>query len=90
VTGRSIKARAGVASTKLPDGLALLDTQANVYFSLNEAGSFIWDFCQQRRSFSEIVDALMKEFDVDRQTAGSDVEILLSELEKNHLLEIMR
>lgn len=52
---------------------------ASIY-SLNEAGSSIWQAITQRRSKAEIVDSLEREFEADRVEIERDVDSFLSEM----------
>lgn len=57
--------------------------------SLNETAAFIWQTAAELGVFTtpQLLDALCKEYDVDRQQAQSDIEALLVEWMKEGLLE---
>jgi hypothetical protein len=42
-------------------------------FTLNETGAFIWDQIDGKRSVKEIVEIVVKEYDIDTDSAGKDV-----------------
>ena len=49
-------------------------------YTLNELGVFIWEKLEQPRSYSEIEEAIQAEFDVDVETARTDLQIFMEEL----------
>ena len=51
----------------------------NSVFTLNETGAFIWELIDGKRDVEEIIEEMVKEYDIDETTAGEDV---LSFLEK--------
>ena len=50
-------------------------------FTLNEVGSFIWEKLDENESVESMVDAVVSEFEIDRETATADVTSFLVELE---------
>ena len=49
---------------------------------LNACGRFLWERLEAAESEDALVDALLEEYEVDRQTASRDVQEFLSELRK--------
>jgi hypothetical protein len=45
----------------------------NSVYTLNETGAFIWDKIDGKRNVEEIIDALIAEYDTERETAKRDV-----------------
>lgn len=64
---------------------------ANVNFNsvmtLNETGKFLWEILTDEREESELVEALLNEYDVDRETAERDVAAFIGKLKDNNILE---
>ena len=56
--------------------------------ALNETAAFLWKFFQQEHTKEEAVEALLAEYDVDRDTASKAVERIVSEMEQQGLLEL--
>jgi hypothetical protein len=50
-------------------------------FNLNEVGSFVWDMIDGKNTEAEIVSAISNEFDVDEQTAKSDMDTFIKKFE---------
>ena len=54
----------------------------NSMYTLNETGAFIWEQIDGKRTVGEIIDELVKEFDVDYDTASGDVLAFVDEMKK--------
>lgn len=55
-------------------------------FTLSESGAFLWKALEQDTTEEALVDALLSEYDVDRQTAISDVQDFLKSLSERNML----
>ena len=55
---------------------------------LNTTGAFLWNLLSQKDlTEEELVDALLAEYDVDRETAANDVSKIVTVLTENHILQ---
>jgi methyltransferase-like protein len=57
----------------------------NSVYTLNETGAFIWEHIDGKRSLSDLIEALVKEYEIDEKTASEDVFSFISEM-KNYLI----
>lgn len=64
----------------------LVDLEGGMYFGLNEVGASIWKHLADGASLAEIEDAVMAEFDVDRETVDADVRRIIQELIASRLI----
>lgn len=64
-----------------------LDSNFNGIISLNETSVFIWKQIEAGKEKSEIVDALLAEYEVDREHAAKNVSDFCSQLEQLGILE---
>ncbi len=55
--------------------------------NLNETGAFLWKRLEDDCSENELVDALLSEYDVNRETAEKDVKAFTDKLKEANLLE---
>lgn len=55
--------------------------------NLNETGAFLWNFYQTEHSVEDGVEALLAEYDVDKNLAQRDVESFVETLTKNGFAE---
>jgi hypothetical protein len=53
---------------------------------LNPVGQFLWELLQDEKSFDQLLQAVLEEFDVDSQTAAQDIQDYLKELDEYHYL----
>jgi len=53
---------------------------------LNETGAFLWKLMAEKDCTEEmLVDAILAEYDVDRETAAADVHSIVEQLRENHI-----
>lgn len=77
-----------VQLTVIDETAIVLDGASGKYLGLNEVGTRVLELVRSGRNHqTEIVRALLGEFDVSEETAQSDVEALLRELEERRLIE---
>ncbi|MDY2841526.1 MAG: PqqD family protein [Candidatus Borkfalkiaceae bacterium] len=55
--------------------------------NLNETGAFLWKLLEKSSTESEMVDALLSEYEVDRDTAEKDVKAFTDKLMEAKLVE---
>lgn len=72
---------------EIDDEIVALDLETSTYFTANSTASLVIRRLASGADRSELVTALVDEFDVDDATAGHDVDNLLSELDTMGLLE---
>ncbi|MBQ7374062.1 MAG: PqqD family protein [Clostridia bacterium] len=54
---------------------------------LNDMGALIFDLLQKDTTRDEVVDAILKDYDVDRQTVEVDVDKFISQLKSIDVVE---
>ncbi|MBQ9887094.1 MAG: PqqD family protein [Lachnospiraceae bacterium] len=69
----------------VPTGRAAVDF--NGIITVNETGMFIWNLLKEDSSEDELVDKLLEEFDIDRETACADVKEYLENMRAAKILE---
>ena len=67
-------------STPLNQETVLLNLKSGKYYSLNRVGGLIWELLQTPQTLSQIVDALLDRFDVDRARCESDARDVIASL----------
>ncbi len=67
----------------------LLDTRANTYYALDEAGARLWSLLAEGKSLPESCQVLMSEYEVGFAQLEKDVLELLEDLESKSLVEII-
>ena len=55
--------------------------------NLNKTGAFLWRLLEKSSTESEMVDALLNEYEVDRETAEKDVKAFVEKLTEAKLVK---
>lgn len=74
-------------SASLTDGAVLLHLHTKRYFSLNDTGARIWTLLEQQRTEEQIVETLIREYDVGEPDARRAVHALVQDLLVERLIE---
>ena len=75
-------------STTLAGEVVILDVEKGEYFGLANVGTLIWNMLQTPRRVCEIVDRIVTEYDVGRDTAEDDLHALLADLAERGLIDV--
>lgn len=68
------------------EAVIVLQERAEV-IALNEVGASLLSLLDARRSFGDLLEALLEEYDVDRESLASDLSMFLSELRDAGVVE---
>lgn len=68
--------------------VVILHLDEGVYYGLNAVGTRVWQLLDQPRRVDEIIDALVAEFDVDRERCAADVRELIEQLVSRGLVTL--
>lgn len=52
----------------------------NGMLTLTESGEFIWEHIEETRSFNHLVELILEEYDIDKETAAQDTSAFLMQL----------
>ena len=74
-------------ATEFGDGVAILHSETNVYYSLDPVGSIAWNTLARPSSLTDLVNAVRDEFDVAEETCRADLQRLLDDMTANELVE---
>jgi len=85
---QKVKFEETVFTQEIDEEMVLLDMNSENYFGLDEVGTSIWKALQHTSVLSEVLDILLEEYDVSRDVLLSDLEVFISELEKNTLVTL--
>lgn len=62
-------------------------SEFNGMINLNEAGAFLWQLLETDTTIEAVVARMLEQYDIDEETAKSDVDKFVSQLESASLLE---
>ncbi len=75
---------------KVEDEMVLLGMEDGIYYGLNPVGAFIWDQIKEPKTIDDIRDAILSEYEVEKNECERDLYELLSELVAKGLVEVIR
>ena len=87
-SGSTIVATDNCVTTTIDGEIVLLNNETGRYQGLSGAGPDIWDRIQEPTVPTEIVSALVEEYDVDRDRAANDVDRFLETLAAEQLIKV--
>lgn len=58
------------------------DLDLNMMITLNETGKLLWQLLEQGAEQEELVNALLKEYEIDRETAEAHVTAFVQKLKE--------
>lgn len=70
------------------DETVILGLKDGVYYGLNNSGAFIWNLIQEPKTITEIRDAILEEYNVEKDICEQDLMKLLHELLDKGLIEV--
>ena len=70
------------------DEIIILNMETGDYLGLNTVGSAIWEHLQTPQSINSIIEKLMAEFEVDRQTCIAETTEYLEKIQLLGLLQV--
>ena len=67
--------------------MLVLDARNELYLEVNRSGALLWELLARGTSRTELVDRLVRVYDLTPKRAAADVDRLLDELSARDLLE---
>lgn len=83
----------GFELKEIADNYVVLPTESNVVdFSsmimLNEVSAFLWLQLLEDKTEQDLLKAVLKEYDVDKETAAGDIKIFIKELAAAGVIDV--
>ncbi len=75
-------------SCDLEGEVVILGLRDGTYYRINRMGARIWSLIQNSSTFSQIVETLLKDFDVSRAECEADVGGFLESLHRHGLIAV--
>ncbi|MFC1980129.1 PqqD family protein [Chloroflexota bacterium] len=85
---KKLKLREDLTLVSVEDSGALLDVEKRCYHDLNATAFFIASLLENGYRYDEIQIAVVSEFSIDMETAQTDVDSFIEELQRHGLLSI--
>ena len=88
-----MKIKEGFELKEIADNYVVIPTESNVVdFSsmimLNEVSAFLWLKLTEDKTEQELLKAVLKEYDVDKETAAEDIKIFVKELAAAGVIDV--
>lgn len=77
-----------IVASDIEDEKVMMSIEKGEYFGLEPIGSRIWEMVESPVKVSAIIDALLGQYDVDRETCQQDVLAFLVELDEAGIIQI--
>lgn len=75
-----------VIASKMDDEVVMMSVEQGMYFGLDPIAADIWDVLESKKTVKEIIEAMVKKYDVDKATCKKDVLQFLRQMQKNNLV----
>jgi hypothetical protein len=83
-----VEVQDGIAERVIDGRTFLVTTADNYLHRLNEVGTHIWALLHDRRTVGEIIDSIVKEYEVDREVAERDCYAFLQALRDKGIVKL--
>jgi hypothetical protein len=70
------------------DEMVLMNIETGKYFGINSVGVALWNLLEQRKSFHQLIEEILIEFEVAEDQAKSEVMEFLTRLDQYDMLEV--
>ncbi len=85
-----VKIPKNVVSKNVAQDIVVLNLDDGTYFKLNETGAFVWQILLQGAPVSQVIEEMAKTYEVSSITAERDIMALITNLERERLLNLNR
>lgn len=75
-------------SCDLAGEAAILNLKDGVYYGLDTVGARLWSLVQEPKTFAELRETLLAEYDVEPAQLESDLRALLNQLAESELVAV--
>jgi len=79
---------AGLVAADMDGEKVMLNIEKGKYYGIDSIGSRIWELLEVPHRVREVVDVLLKEYEVEEKTCQNDVLAFLSKLYDQGLVDI--
>jgi len=86
VTDRIYQRASELMEAELGDELIALDPRAGECFGFNSVATFVWQTLKEPKSFEQLRDALLNEYEVEPEQCTRELSELLGDLEAKRLV----
>lgn len=77
-----------IVASDIDDEKVMMSIEKGRYYGLDPVGSRVWELIGKPIRVSELIDTLLLQYDVDRETCEQDVLSFLEELYEDEILRV--
>ena len=87
LSNKKFKLSTAQVSSNMADEVVIFNHDKGMYYGLSEVGALVWSTLEKSpKSFEELCELVMTEYDVDRTSCEEDISTLLNDLLKEKLV----
>ena len=87
LSNKKFKLSPAQVSSNMADEVVILNHDKGMYYGLSEVGALVWSALENgSKSFEELCELVMTEYEVDRASCEEDISTLLNDLLKEKLV----
>ncbi|MDR2037957.1 MAG: lasso peptide biosynthesis PqqD family chaperone [Bacteroidales bacterium] len=75
--------------SRIDEEVVMMSIETGEYYGLNPVATRIWELLENPLTFDTLIDALLQEFDIDRDTCCEEVESFLKKLQEKRLIIVI-
>lgn len=79
---------ADIVASDIDNEKVMMSIEKGSYYGLDSVGSRIWEMIETPIRVSELIDALLLKYEVDRETCERDVLVFLEELHESGIVRV--
>ena len=77
-----------IVASDIDDEKVMMSVEKGQYYGLDPIGSRVWELIEKPIKVSDLIDALLLKYDVDRETCERDVLAFLEDLYEDGILQV--
>lgn len=77
-----------LVSSDLDDGLVMMSLENNSYYGLDNIGKRVWEIIEEKKTFQNIVNIILLEYDVSEKECIEDLKDLFDKFQKENIITI--
>jgi len=83
----TFRRKSDLIGATLEDELVMMSVEHGQYYGMGGVGPRIWELIETPRSYEELVEQILEEYEVEREVCEKDMLIFLEQIEQLGLAE---
>lgn len=84
-----LKRSTQVETAEMGEEIGMINVETGKYFMLNGIGADIWEVLEEEKTLSQVVDALLEIYEIDREICFTETSTFIQELVENQLILVV-